>query len=71
MQAIYLPVRKFMCTDDEGSDEVVLMLHEHDYLVRHEDLQHMSAEISKSTPDVRADVKYVSAPSASGKTASI
>ncbi len=69
--ARHLPVRRF---DSEGSGKeatLCLPLYTVDYLVRPEDLQKMSKSIDQSMPTSRTAVRYLSAPSASGKSSSV
>jgi hypothetical protein len=65
--ASHLPVRKF---DGTNVKEQHFRLYEADYLARPADLQHMTYAIEETTK-ARAAVRYVSAPTASGKTASV
>ncbi len=60
----HLPRRKL----DGGP---VLRLYEHEYLVRSGDLKRMSNAIDKPLEKARSVVHYISAPPASGKTASV
>lgn len=65
--ASHLPVRKFEGTN---SDEELFRLYDVDYLVRPADLQQMTYAI-EATTIARSTVRYLSAPSVSGKTASV